>query len=75
MLSPSFITLILTLQPVTPLELWDSPPFNLSLRDGYFYGRGVDDDKGGVLQAVQVNGRMQRDIFAAAHPTHSLSSP
>lgn len=23
-------------------------------RDGYYYGRGVDDDKGGLLEAVQV---------------------
>ncbi|EFJ44084.1 hypothetical protein VOLCADRAFT_106556 [Volvox carteri f. nagariensis] len=40
-------------QPVDPLDAWDTPPFEVVKRDGYFYGRGVDDDKGGLLQAVQ----------------------
>ncbi|PNW86247.1 hypothetical protein CHLRE_02g078650v5 [Chlamydomonas reinhardtii] len=40
-------------QPVDPLELWDTPPFQVVKRDGYYYGRGVDDDKGGLLEALQ----------------------
>ena len=33
-------------QPPDPLELWESDPFALTVRDGYAYGRGIADDKG-----------------------------
>src|SRR5579862_6852760 len=36
-------------QPVDPLELWESPPFDPSIRDGELYARGSVDDKGQVL--------------------------
>ncbi len=32
-------------QPPEPLELWETPPFEPSLRGGKLYGRGVSDDK------------------------------
>lgn len=36
-------------QPVDPIELWRSPPFEPSIRDGNVYARGAADDKGQVM--------------------------
>jgi acetylornithine deacetylase/succinyl-diaminopimelate desuccinylase-like protein len=36
-------------QPVEPLEEWDSPPFSPAERDGLLLARGASDDKGQVL--------------------------
>ncbi len=52
-------------QPVDPLALWESPPFEATIRDGEIYARGAADDKGQVfmhLKAVEAhlgrNGRL-----------------
>jgi acetylornithine deacetylase/succinyl-diaminopimelate desuccinylase-like protein len=36
-------------QPVDPLNLWTSPPFEATIRDGEIYARGSADDKGQVF--------------------------
>jgi acetylornithine deacetylase/succinyl-diaminopimelate desuccinylase-like protein len=56
-------------QPVDPLNLWESPPFEATIRDGELYARGASDDKGQVfmhLKAIEAhmkqNGRLPVNI-------------
>ncbi|MDR1990290.1 MAG: dipeptidase [Acidobacteriaceae bacterium] len=56
-------------QPVDPLDLWQSPPFEATIRDGEIYARGSADDKGQVfmhLKAIEAhltqNGRLPVNI-------------
>jgi len=43
-------------QPPGPVDGWVSPPFQLTPRDGRLYARGVSDDKGPFLLAVETLG-------------------
>ncbi len=36
-------------QPVDPISLWQTPPFEPSVRDGKIFARGAADDKGQVM--------------------------
>ncbi len=40
-------------QPVEPLDLWDSSPFEPEVRDGKIYARGADDDKGQLFMHIK----------------------
>jgi acetylornithine deacetylase/succinyl-diaminopimelate desuccinylase-like protein len=40
-------------QPPEPLELWHSPAFEPTIRDGKLYARGVADNKGNLLLRMQ----------------------
>lgn len=53
------------LQPPEPLDKWTSGPFDPEERDGFLYGRGASDDKGGFLAAVQASGRVATTQDAA----------
>ena len=44
-------------QPPAPLDLWETPPFELTEREGWYYARGIADDKGqlyALLKAAQL---------------------
>ena len=39
-------------QPPDPLELWESPPFEPVLKDGYVFARGSTDNKGQIFSHI-----------------------
>ena len=40
-------------QPADPLDLWQSDPYDLVVKDGVMYGRGVSDDKSLVISIIK----------------------
>ncbi|GGA33353.1 M20/M25/M40 family metallo-hydrolase [Psychrobacillus lasiicapitis] len=56
-------------QPEDPIELWDSPPFEPTIKNGKIYARGVADNKGNIIARIaaihaikQVMGELPIDI-------------
>ncbi|HET9856427.1 MAG TPA: dipeptidase [Chthoniobacterales bacterium] len=39
-------------QPPDPLDLWDSPPFEPILKNGYVFARGATDNKGQIFSHI-----------------------
>jgi len=52
--------------PTGPLELWRFPPFEAEVSDGWLFGRGVADMKGGVAAMT-----VALERFVREHPEHS----
>ncbi len=52
--------------PTGPLELWDSPPFEATIREGKIFGRGAADMKGSI--ACFINAVMR---FVTQYPEHN----
>jgi acetylornithine deacetylase/succinyl-diaminopimelate desuccinylase-like protein len=55
-------------QPPDPLEEWTSPPFQATIRDGFVYARGADDNKGQHLAGLKA----AEHWFAAGRPPVNL---
>ncbi|KGE15198.1 dipeptidase [Sphingobacterium deserti] len=54
-------------QPADPLELWDTPPFEPTVRDGKIYARGAADDKGQFYMHVKAFEYMMRNDALACN--------
>ncbi|HET7769477.1 MAG TPA: M20/M25/M40 family metallo-hydrolase, partial [Chloroflexota bacterium] len=39
-------------QPVDPLDEWETPPFEPTIRDGKVFARGATDDKGNLFLSI-----------------------
>jgi len=52
-------------QPVDPIELWDTKPFEPTIRDGKIFARGADDNKGQNfvhIKAVEAVMKLQKKL-------------
>jgi acetylornithine deacetylase/succinyl-diaminopimelate desuccinylase-like protein len=69
-------------QPPDPLELWTSPPFEPTIRDGRIYARGIGDNKGqhfAQLLAIEshlaVHGSLPCNIIFLLEGEEEIGSP
>jgi acetylornithine deacetylase/succinyl-diaminopimelate desuccinylase-like protein len=69
-------------QPPEPLEAWDSPPFQPTIRDGRIYGRGSADNKGqffahfkAIESVLKVNGKLPINVKFLLDPEEEVGSP
>jgi len=69
-------------QPVDPLHLWETPPFEPSIRDGKLYARGATDDKGQLflhIKAVEAiirqEGSLPVNVKFCIEGEEEISSP
>ena len=53
-------------QPEDPVNKWESPPFELTKKNGKLFGRGVADDKGHIIQTVEAIRRMVETRHASS---------
>jgi acetylornithine deacetylase/succinyl-diaminopimelate desuccinylase-like protein len=68
-------------QPPDPLELWDSPPFEPVLKDGYVFARGATDNKGqilshivGIQETIEQNGDLPVNLHLVIEGEEEIGS-
>ena len=68
-------------QPVDPINLWKSQPFEPEVRDGAIYARGANDDKGQLFMHVKAfeylvaEGKLQHNIKFILEGEEEIGSP
>ena len=69
-------------QPADPLDLWDSPPFEPVLKDGYVFARGATDNKGqilshilGVQETIEQDGELPVNLHLVVEGEEEIGSP
>ncbi len=69
-------------QPVEPLALWHSPPFEPVIRDKRIYARGSTDNKGqilahilGVAEALKKHGQLPVNVIFLIEGEEEIGSP
>src|SRR5213595_4327033 len=68
-------------QPPDPLELWESPPFEPVLKNGYVFARGATDNKGqilshilGVQEAIEKDGDVRVNLHFVIEGEEEIGS-
>ena len=59
-------------QPVDPLELWVTGPFEPTVRDGLLFARGAADNKGNIVAVIQAVEALVRTGAAGCPPVNLL---
>ncbi len=83
---PNALTVLLyghyDVQPPDPLELWASPPFEPTLRNGRIYARGVGDNKGqhfaqlmALESLLKTTGELPCNVIVMLEGEEEIGSP
>ncbi len=59
--------------PEGPLDMWETPPYEPAIRDGWMYGRGAGDMKAGTVCALYALDALKRAGFEPAATVHFQS--